>query len=301
MTTELKRRHDDAVLQGVAAQARGRFGLALDFFDESLAAAEELGERRKIHAARLNISSCYLSLGDWAAARSGLAAIILESDDPRFTSGAAVRLAEALMRENHLKKAAHYLRMGIEHAQRAGDGARVVSALTMQGHIALMEGRNEEAVASYSEALERHASLGDSTVHDVAVLLDHLGYAQVLAGDRVRGLWTLKRSLRRAESTQNTHGRAEAHSDIAFGLLLSSRNEGAERHSLRALALAVEHGYMDIRKSSTFVLMEIALRRESPDFDRWFAELQRLMPEVKLSRDFFKIFDISDVINLKEF
>src|SRR5688500_7547017 len=76
---DITRRHDEAALEGVAAQARGRFGLALDLFEESLRHAEELGERRKIHAARLNISSCFLSLGDWAGARSGLAAIILES------------------------------------------------------------------------------------------------------------------------------------------------------------------------------------------------------------------------------
>jgi tetratricopeptide (TPR) repeat protein len=304
MTTpvELKRRHDEAVLQGVAAQARGRFGLALDFFEESLRAAEELGERRKIHAARLNVSSCFLSLGDWPSARAGLAAIILESDDARFISGAAVQLAEALMKEGLLEKSAHYLRLGLEQSRLAGDGGRVVSALTMQGHVAVMEGRHQEAVSLYGEAVERRRELGSAHALDEGVLLDKLGYAQVLAGQVATGLWTLKRSLRMAEAHDNTWGRAEAHVDLAFGFLLGERNARAEKHALLALALAMSHGYAPIRKSGTYVLMEVALRTgKHGEFDKWFGRLQELMPDVKLSRDFFKIFDISDVINLKEF
>ena len=105
-----------------------------------------------------------------------------------------------------------------------------------------------------------------------------------------------------AEASGNTWSRAEAHVDLGFGFLLAERNGSAERHALRAMALAVAHGYPSIRKSSTYVLMETALRTgRSDDFDRWFRQLQELLPDVKLSQDFFRIFDISDVINLKEF
>ena len=62
------------------------------------------------------------------------------------------------------------------------------------------------------------------------------------------------------------------------------------------------HGYATIQKNATFILMELALRSgREEDFDRWFARLQELLPDVKLSKDFFRIFDISDVINMKEF
>jgi hypothetical protein len=48
--------------------------------------------------------------------------------------------------------------------------------------------------------------------------------------------------------------------------------------------------------------MELSLRSgREEDFERWFSRLQDLLPEVKLSKDFFRIFDISDVINMKEF
>ena len=293
-------RHDRAVLAAVEAQSRGNFGLALDLFEESLAAAEALGDRRKLHAARINVSSCYLSLGDWERARSGLAAIILESDNERFISASAVQLAEALMKEGRLEKSAHYLRLGLERARAAGDQSRVISALTMQGHLAIMEGRHDEAVNLYGEAVASRAPLAEGP--DTAQLVDKLGYAQVLSGRLAQGLWTLRRSLRMAESAGNTWARAEAHVDLGFGFLLAERNASAERHALRAMALAVAHGYPSIRKSSTYVLMETALRTgRDDDFDRWFQQLQDLLPDVKLSRDFFRIFDISDVINLKEF
>jgi len=50
------------------------------------------------------------------------------------------------------------------------------------------------------------------------------------------------------------------------------------------------------------VLMEVSLRaNRGEDFERYFTRLQEQLPDVKLSRDFFRIFDISDVISLKEF
>ncbi len=299
---ELRTMHDDAVLAAVKAQAAGRFGLALDLFEESLSHAERLGDRRKIHAARINVSSCYLSLGDWPGARAGLAAIVLESTEARHISAAAAQLAEVLMREGRLEKSAHYLRLAVNQAREAGDEGRTVSALTMQGHLAIMLGQHADAVSAYAEAVERRAALGDASPVDEGVLLDKLGYAQLLDGQLGTGLRTLRRALRSCESRGNSWGRAEAHVDLGFGFLLGGKNLAAERHALAALALAVAHGYPAIRKSGTFVLMEVALRdgRER-DFDRWFTQLQDLLPDVRLSRDFFRIFDISDVVSLKEF
>src|SRR5205814_2312716 len=118
---EARRLHDEAILAAVEAQASGRFGLALELFHESLDHARSLESRRLIHVALINISSCYLSLEDWSAARSGLAAIILESDEPRHVSAAAAQLAEALMRDGRLEKAGHYLRLALENAELAGD------------------------------------------------------------------------------------------------------------------------------------------------------------------------------------
>ena len=298
----IQKAHDAAVLSAVEAQAAGRFGLALELFHESLEHARELDVRRKIHAAQINISSCFLSLGDWASARQGLAAIILESDEPRHVSAAAAQLAEALMRESRLEKAGHYLKLAIESARTAGDESREMSARTMQGHLAVMEGRHDEAVGHHAAALEIHRRVGPAAAAVEAALLDRLGHAQVLAGSTLEGVKTLRRSLLASRKAGNSHEQAEAHVDLAFAFLLAGKNAASERHALQALAIATANEHAAILKHATFILMELALRDGSePAFERWFARLQALLPDVRLSRDFFRIFDISDVINLKEF
>ena len=299
---QISQRHDRAVLAAVEAQAAGRFGLALDLFHESLEAAEELDNRRKLHAARINISICYLSLGDWTAARGGLAAIILESDEPRHVSAAAAQLAEALMRDGRLEKAGHYLRLATENARTSRDGSREMSAEVLAGHLAILEGRHEDAVAHHQAALTLHRSLGEASHTDEAALLDRVGYALILAGRVAEGVQHLRKSLQASRRSGNVHERAEAQVDLTFAFLTADKRAAAERHGLQALALATSSGYATIQKNATFILMELALRtgREG-DFDRWFDRLQALLPDVKLSRDFFKIFDISDVINMKEF
>jgi tetratricopeptide (TPR) repeat protein len=298
---ELKRVHDAAVLAAVEAQGRGSFGLALTLFEESLEHALAMDEPRKIHFARINISSCWLSLGEWARAKEGLAAIVLESDGPQVRSAAAVQLAEALLREGLLEKAAHYLKLAVESARQAADVAREICAMAMQGHLAGMEGRYADAVMAYAAAVELRAGITEGAVADMAVLLDKLGHAQLLAGDVAKGLWTLRRSLALARQRQNEWAIAEARVDLAFGFLLAERNATARREALLALEMACRHGYEGLRKASAYVLMEVALREgQERDFERWFAELQGLMPGVRLSRDFFRIFDISDVISLKE-
>lgn len=296
------RLHDRSVLAAVDAQAAGRFGLALELFHESLDHAKALGVRRKIHAARINISSCYLSLGEWAVARTGLPAIILESDEPRHVSAAAAQLAEALMREGRLEKAGHYLRLAAENAERAGDASRVMSARIMQGHLAVMEGRHDEAVAHHAAALAVQRELGPASRATEAAVLERLGYAQVLAGRIGDGIASLRRSLQDSRRSGNVHEQAVAHEDLAFAFLLAGKNAASERHALRSLGMAATLGYPATVKNATFILMELALRGgRDADFERWFARLQDLLPDVRLSRDFFRIFDLSDVINLKEF
>ena len=90
--------------------------------------------------------------------------------------------------------------------------------------------------------------------------------------------------------------------DLAFGFLLSDRNRTAERHAVAAVRLADALGQSDNLRNCYYILMELALRRDdAEDFDRCFDRLQSLLPDVPLSRDFFRVFDFSDIINLKEF
>jgi tetratricopeptide (TPR) repeat protein len=299
---ELSKLYDRGILSGIEAQTSGRFGLALEHYYEALEHAEAAGSRGSAHQARINISSCYLSLREWTDARTGLPAIILESDQPARVSAAAAQLAEALMHEGKLEKAGHYAHMALQAARSCGDISREMSACTMQGHLAVMEGRHDDAVGHHTRALEVFAQIGGETSVDEGALRDRLGYAQLLAGQILPGIKSLRLAARSARRADNQHELAEAHVDLAFGFMLADKRSASERHAIHSLALAKTCGFPTILKNSTFILMELSLRSgREHDFDRWFDRLQELLPDVQLSRDFFPIFDISDVINLKEF
>lgn len=306
---DLVRRHDAAIRAAADAQVKGRFGLALDLYEEALDHARALGERRRIHAARINISSCYLSLGDYPNARAGLAAIVLESDLPRHVAAAAGQLAEALMKEGRLERASQYLRTAVDAAREAGEPRREAAAMVLQGHLAIHESRNADAETAYLEALARYREVASqpsaSAVVDVraslAAVHDYVGYSRILLGRHAAGLRSLRHGLALARAAQASRVEAEIEKDAAFCLLLADKNLAAERHALRALALAQTHDFPAIMKNTTYILMELSLRSErGHDFDHWFQRLQSQMPDVRLSPDFFRLFDISDVINLKE-
>lgn len=301
---EHAKRHDEAVLAAVEAQTRGQLHGARELFGEALEHALELGCRRKIHAAKINLSSCLLSLGEHAAARRGLPEIVLESDDPRHISAAAGQLAEAFMKDGRLERAATYVRTSLEHARQCRDRWQEGWSLIMRGHLGVLTGRHEEAVEHYQQALALHELLptGDRQRHALAAVLDNLGYAMLLADRLPEGLRALRRGLRVARAEQASRLVAEIEKDMAFGFLLADRNPTAENRALRALELAEREGYDDVRRNCCYLLMELSLRQEkSADFEEYFQRLQALMPGVRLSRSFFRIFDISDVINLKEF
>ena len=206
------------------------------------------------------------------------------------------------MREGRLEKAGHYVRVALENAERAGDTTRVISTRGLQGHLAVMEGRHDEAVEHLSSALALQRSLASECLVSEGTLLERLGYAQVLAGRIGPGVASLRQSLQQSRRSGSAYEQAEAHVDLAFAFLLAGKNGASERHALKSLALATTCGYPTTVKNATFILMELALRGDrDADFERWFARLEALLPDVRLSRDFFRIFDLSDVINLKEF
>ena len=173
------RLHDRALLSAVEAQAHARYELALDLYEEALGHAEALDNRRKIHGARINVSSCLLSLGEHDAARRGLPAIILESDEPRHICAASGQLAEAFMREGRLERSETYLRTSLEQARQCEDGWHEGWTLLMQGHLAVLGGEHQDAVDRYAEALDIHAPLQDPESGRVSLsaILDNLGYA----------------------------------------------------------------------------------------------------------------------------
>ena len=69
----------------------------------------------------------------------------------------------------------------------------------------------------------------------------------------------------------------------------------------RGLVLATEMGYEYITKNCYYMLMEISIRgNDDESFNVYFEKLQERYPDTELSKSFFRAFDITDIISLKE-
>ncbi|MEM7244866.1 MAG: tetratricopeptide repeat protein [Acidobacteriota bacterium] len=302
---QLVEAHNQKVCQAVQAQADGRYGLALALHEEALDLAKQLESRRMMHAAWLNRSSCLLSLNDPEGAQEGLAAIILESDKPRHVSQAAGQLAETLVRQGRYEKAHNYLQTCLEQARLTEDPWQEGWALVLQGHSLVLQGQPEDALEPYRRAIDVHQNLpldGPTPLEGtLASVIDFLGHAQVLAGQVPAGIGTLHKARQLTIAAGHRRLLGEVEVDLGFAFLLADRPRAGHRHATRALDVALEGKYQELERNSTYLLMELSLRLGRDDeFLSHFERLQALTPGMKLSPDFFRLFDVSDLVTLKE-
>jgi len=286
--------------RGVRALEEGRHEEAYEAFGDALLAAEEFGELERIHAARCNVSLALWQLGRRKEAKQGLREIILASREDRTVAAAALWIAAILSREHDFERAQHYLRIARERAAGAADVKLQTSALTELGNIRLNEGDVEEALDCYREAGGLVAEMPDCRF-EWAMNRKHEGYALALLGRFRESFEALRESREVAEQGTNPWLLALVYQDQAYAYLLRNHLRRAEKASLRAVTVSRKNGYPEVLKNAYFILMEAAIRQdESAKFDLYFDKLQELLPEIRLSRSFFRMFDITDILNLRE-
>jgi len=286
--------------QGIAALEAGRYDESAEAFRAALGAAEELGDRERVYASRCNLSMAHLARHELDDALTGLREIILASREDRTVGTAALLASMALLKKHRAEKAREYLRIAEERALRSGWRNLEANAANQLGNVHLMLGAHEEAAESYTTAVGIYSEL-PGAVYQRAAALDNRGYIYLLLGRYREGFQDLRQALTLAEEASSPRTIASACQDMSYGFVLRNHLQRAEKMALRALSVATRHGFADIVKNCYFLLMEGAIRRdEQAKFDLYFDRLQELFPEVRLSRSFFRMFDITDILNLKE-
>lgn len=297
----MKPTYEELRKRGIAEMDRGDYGAALDAFRGALSQAEESEEMASIHAARCNVSLVLLELQEYRSAEKGLREILLQSRDDRVAAVAALILAQSLAKQYETERALEYLKISLDRARRAGARKVEAESLNLRANIAVLSGDYPGAGLQYEEALKIYRELGEEGSFVYQLILENRGYALLLEGDNSRAISLMAESLRNAERNGQHRVIAVASQDLGYAMLLSNRIKRAETYASRALSEAMKHRYSDVVKNSLFLLMEISLRQEDEaKFDHFFDRLQVMFPEIKLSRSFFKMFDISDIITLKE-
>lgn len=285
---------------GVRALEEGRYEDALDAFRQALAVAERGGELERIHAARCNVSLALWQLERTDEAKQGLREIILASQEDRTVAAAALWHSAILSREQNFERALQYLGIARQRASAAGDRKLETSAHIGVGNIRLNLGEHEEALACYEQAA---ALIGDDPEARMewAVNRKNEGYVLALMGRFREAFAALNEALAIARDEDNSWVVALTYQDQAYAYLLRNHLRRAEKAALHAIAVSRKHGYADVMKNACFIVMEVSIRQdESAKFDLYFEKLQDLMPNIRLSKSFFRMFDITDILNLRE-
>ena len=131
---------------------------------------------------------------------------------------------------------------------------------------------------------------------------DNIGYVLVLLERLEEGLLHLKEAYETARALGITDLVAEAASDICFAYLRQGKLDDAARHGREALEMAESQGYSHLRRNCYYLLGEVASRSgDDAAAGAYFRKLGEFYPRVPFLVDFLREYDISTMINLKEF
>ncbi|MEM7247356.1 MAG: hypothetical protein AAF533_18590 [Acidobacteriota bacterium] len=280
--------------------------------DIALLLADE--EPELVDGAEVNLALARVNAHEDELAEPGLREVLMRSNNPDVCRVAAQSLAKILSHRNEHEKARWFAREALRHAENLEDADQPEGALkrqschTLLGLLAMNQSYLDEALEEYRKALaliEAHP-LQDAERQDHfwALSTDSIGYALVMKGDLDEGLTHLRAALERAKTLDQGDLVAEIETDICFALLRMDRLDEAERHGLAARAIAEEEGFDFLRRNSYYLLGEIYSRRgDDRAADGYFRLLAEFFPELGTEAigDFFRVFDVSSMINLKEF
>ena len=294
--------------QGWHAMARGELQRALADLERACELAADLVEEDEeiLDKAEVNLAMIRLQLHDDVRAESGLRQVLLRSGNDDVMRLAAHCLAKILSRRGDHDRALRLARTSLAKARSGGEGLKICSALQLIGHVLVNESRLDEGLRSYrdaAEVLERNP-LADESLHAFyeTTVADMIGYVLVLQGDAQRGLDVLEPTLETARRHGIRELEAEISGDLCLALLHLARYDEARRHGERMLELSEELGVSYYRRNAYYLLGETASRAgDRAEAERWFDRLANLYPNVPYLRQFLCDYDISSLVNLKEF
>ncbi|MEE9219348.1 MAG: tetratricopeptide repeat protein [Acidobacteriota bacterium] len=248
------------------------------------------------------MSGVLLELGRYREGEKGLRQIILHPREPRTGWQATFNLAIALRRQGALERASSMARRALDAAKRLRSRTLVARSLNLLGNLGLVNSRFDEALEHYRQSLALYAACRGDHRYPVSVIHDNLGYCLLLKQRFLEGLHEIDRALVLAQEIGQPRVEAESHQDRCYGLLRLRRLAEAERSGQRALELAERHHYRDLRVNCYYLLGEIHhLGGDAARRDTYFLKLQELYPHLPFLRDFLCAFDLSGIINLKNF
>jgi tetratricopeptide (TPR) repeat protein len=241
-----------------------------------------------------------IQMGDSRRGEAGLRSILLSATDARVAFGAAYNLAASLRRRGRHERALAFAARAMESARAIGSPEYLAPVHNLHGNILLNQGRLDEALGAYEQAVALRETQQTDVRFSRAILEDNFGYCLLLLGRLAEGIERIQRALALAEEVGDLRCRAECLQDLCYGLLVQGRFAEAAATGERSLHLAQEGRFADIAENCHYLLGEVGTRTNDHELrDRHFEHLQRLHPEIPFLRDFLCAVDVTGIITLK--
>jgi tetratricopeptide (TPR) repeat protein len=294
--------------RGWKALTRGDVQMACREYEQALVVARHCADEDEgvVDKAEVNLAMARVQAHQDDVAEKGLREVLLRSSNAEVIRVAAQALAKILSHRHEHDKAHRFALLALEKAEEIGEPLQLFSCRTLMGLTRLNQSYLAESLEHYEAALQLleehpHEDPAEQAYY-WALTADNIGYVLVLKGDLQEGRLRLEAAYERARNLGITDLVAEITTDLCFVHLRLGELDTAQEFGERALNLAENHGYEFFRRNCYYLLGEVASQRgDDAEADNYFRKLSEFYPQFAFLGDFLKEFDISSMINLKEF
>ncbi len=300
MSADLIARYSELTAAGTLQVQHGEFRLAAERFESARLAAEELQDQQLVFRAICNLSTAKLHLGEIQEAEQGLREILLKSRDEQTIFVASSNLASSLRKQGRLEKALFYAKRALRALESIDNYAWKASCHNLIANVYMNMSYLDDAMAEYRFALSLSQKGGLGTSFPIDYIKENLGYCLLLKKRHRQGVAIILEALQIALNNGNTRCIGECYQDLSFAYMQLKELRLAEEYGEKALALATEKDFKDIRKNCYYLLGEINLLLGNDQrSEQYLDKLQELYPHVAVLKAFLRTFDVSNIINFK--
>jgi hypothetical protein len=287
-----------ALAEGVRHAKCGRLARAAKAFTRAEALGAQRGDQALEDRARVFRIAVEMESGALQGQAAILQRVLLRSHDPEVCFFAAYNTARCYDLERSYRKATFYARQALRWAAPTGRPDCEAMAHNMLGNLHLVECQFEDARSDYERAL---ALMPGDPGLERGLVLDNLGYCQLVLGELKAGFTLLYASLRMLTRVGAPDLRPRPRLSLAFGYLEIGRFDHAARQAQAALDEARRAGDDTSTKNALYLLGQTYnLEGDEAKARSCFCELQRTFyPENGAIPDFLLAIDVRRIIHLK--
>ncbi len=298
MHRDLRGQYEESKEAGWRAIKQGKFSEAHDHFEQGVTLARELADPALLDMALCNQAAISIEMGETAHAMPTLRRILMKNAQPEPSFRAAYSLARGYELMHDEDKALFYARIAHRHAASAKNNEQLAQSHNLLGNLLLARSEFSQAKSEFEQALS--LTSGEPSIAR-GVILDNLGYCQVVLGAKKSGFRHLFASLRMLRKAAIQVYEASTLLSLSFAYLQIDRHREAIRHARRALEISEQGKDTLCLKYALFLLGEGEKKNGNPLAARYyFHRLQEnYYPDSPEVPDLLLLLDVQQLINLK--